>query len=523
MLKEKSYFKEELPINVTTAHIEDYPIHFHDDIEVVYVLEGSIALKNGYYNYILKQGDIFILNDREIHSFTKTNEDNMVMMLQLDLSYFSNYYGNLKNNFFVTDMQDDDESLDILRNILGRIMMEVLEKGYGYEHKVIESTHNLLACLLADFQYFLMEDGKFINETKNKGNKVLAGRLRRITGYMYENYTRKLTLNEIADREHLSIYYLSHVIKEATGLSFQDLLSFIRVEESEKLLLGSNKKIGAISEEMGFSAVRYYIKHFKTWFGMHPLDYRRKFTDKVSSREIAAKYSRCSPQEIEEAIRKQVKGVYTEYIKGKKPNPVIVELDIMAALLEEGVDNHFIGELLERDNMKPIARPYNLMISLKERLLSSGINYMITTSCNGTTEINSISILVYNVNDFIRNDLQHAESREKIYEIASQYDEEGEFLIKCQGLSGEFNVSRYKISQKNIVTAYQEGLRAPGVASKRETLISSWSTLPDVEFSAITTSEALSIRSTMRGISAEIILIDRQSVSHNAKSKPLLR
>lgn len=523
MLKEKSYFKEELPINVTTAHIEDYPIHFHDDIEVVYVLEGSIALKNGYYNYILKQGDIFILNDREIHSFTKTNEDNMVMMLQLDLSYFSNYYGNLKNNFFVTDMQDDDESLDILRNILGRIMMEVLEKGYGYEHKVIESTHNLLACLLADFQYFLMEDGKFINETKNKGNKVLAGRLRRITGYMYENYTRKLTLNEIADREHLSIYYLSHVIKEATGLSFQDLLSFIRVEESEKLLLGSNKKIGAISEEMGFSAVRYYIKHFKTWFGMHPLEYRRKFTDKVSSRETAAKYSRCSPQEIEEAIRKQVKGVYTEYIKGKKPNPVIVELDIMAALLEESVENHFIGELLERDNMKPIARPYNLMISLKERMLSSGINYMITTSCNSTSEVNSISILVYNINDFIKNDLQHAESREKIYEIASQYDEEGEFLIKCQGLSGEFNVSRYKISQKNIVTAYQEGLRAPGVASKRETLISSWSTLPDVEFSAITTSEALSIRSTMRGISAEIILIDRQSVSHNTKSKPLLR
>ena len=29
-------------------------------------------------------------------------------------------------------------------------MMEVLQKGPGYEHKVIESTHNLLACLLSD-------------------------------------------------------------------------------------------------------------------------------------------------------------------------------------------------------------------------------------------------------------------------------------------------------------------------------------------------------------------------------------
>ncbi|MHC1722026.1 MAG: AraC family transcriptional regulator [Aminipila sp.] len=510
MLKEKSFFREELPINVITAHIEEYPVHFHDDLEVVYVLEGSVGLKNGYYNYLLKQGDIFILNDREIHSFTKTDEDNMVMMLQMDLSYFSNYYGNLKNNFFVTDMHDEDESLDVLRNILGRIMMEVLEKGYGYEHKVIESTHNLLACLLSDFQYFAMDDGKYINETKNKANKVLAGRLRRITDYMYDNYTRKLTLNEIADREHLSIYYLSHVIKEATGLSFQDLLSFIRVEESEKLLLGTNKKIGAISEEMGFSAVRYYIKHFKTWYNMHPQEYRKKYTDKPNNRETTAKYIRCAPQEIEEAIRKQIKGVYSEYIKGKKPDPVIVELDIQSALGESRTDQIFIGNLLERDNMKPIARPYNLMKSLKETVLVSGANYIITTSSQNPEEINSISILVYNINDFIRRDLQNAENREKIYEISSQYDEEGEFLIKCQGLAGDFNVSRYKISKKNIVTAYQEGLKAPGVASKRETLISSWSTLPDVEFSSITSSEALSIRSTMKGISAEIILIDRQ-------------
>lgn len=510
MLKEKSIFREELPINVITAHIEEYPVHFHDDLEVVYVLEGSVGLKNGYYNYLLKQGDIFILNDREIHSFTKTDEENMVMMLQMNLSYFSNYYGNLKNNFFVTDMHDDDESLDVLRNILGRIMMEVLEKGYGYEHKVIESTHNLLACLLSDFQYFAMDDGKYINETKNKANKVLAGRLRRITDYMYENYTRKLTLNEIADREHLSIYYLSHVIKEATGLSFQDLLSFIRVEESEKLLLGTNKKIGAISEEMGFSAVRYYIKHFKTWFEMHPQEYRKKYTDKTINRESTAKYIRCSPQEIEEAIRKQVKGVYSEYIKGKKPEPVIVELDIQSALEQKSEEHAFIDNLLERDNMKPIARPYNLMKSLKETVLISGSNYIITTSSQNPEEINSVSILVYNINDFIRKDLQSAENREKIYEISSQYDEEGEFLIKCQGLSGDFNVSRYKISKKNIVTAYQEGLKAPGVASKRETLINSWSTLPDVDFSSITTSEALSIRSTMKGISAEIILIDRK-------------
>ena len=98
---------------------------------------------------------------------------------------------------------------------------------------------------------------------------------------MYDNYARKLTLSEIAENEDLSIYYLSHIKKEASGLSFQDLLGYIRVEESEKLLLGTSKKIGVIADEIGFSAVRYYIKHFETWYGMHPSEYRKNIREKL--------------------------------------------------------------------------------------------------------------------------------------------------------------------------------------------------------------------------------------------------
>lgn len=511
MLKEKNNYKEDLPVNVIVAHLDEYPIHFHDDIEIVYVLEGSVGLKNGYYNYVLKQGDIFILNDREIHSFVKTSEENMVMMLQLNLEYFTKYYDNLKNSFFVTDMHDpDDESLEILRNMLATIMMEILQKGYGYEHKVIETVHNVISALMADFQYFLMEDGRFINGEKNKGNKILAGRMNRITDYMYENYTRKLTLNEIADKEHLSIYYLSHVIKEATGLNFQDLLSFIRVEESEKLLLGTNKKIGAISDEMGFSAVRYYIKHFKTWFGMHPLEYRKKFNDKVSSRETHAEYTRCAPLEIEEAIRSQVKGVYSDYLKGKRPEPVIIDVNIEALLTRDGNPESEMDELMEMHAMKPVARPYNLLKGLNENVLLSSGNYMVTTSAKNREKPDNISLLLYNINGKMKADILQSGRRERVLEIARNYEEEAEFLIRVIGLAGEFKVSRYKLTRENALTAFHEGLKEPGLSTKRETLINGWGAFPTIEFRNIVTTDSISVRSTLKGLSAELILIDRK-------------
>lgn len=511
MLKEKNIYKEDLPVNVVVAHLEEYPIHFHDDMEVVYVLEGSVGLKNGYYNYVLKQGDIFILNDREIHSFTKTSEDNMVMMMQLNLDYFSKYYDNLKNNFFVTDMHDaEDESLEILRSLLATIMMEILQKGYDYEHKVIETVHNVISTLRSDFQYFLMEDGRFINGEKNKGNKILAGRMNRITDYMYDNYTRKLTLNEIAEREHLSIYYLSHVIKEATGLNFQDLLSFIRVEESEKLLLGTNKKIGVISDEMGFSAVRYYIKHFRTWFGMHPLEYRKQYTDKVSSREIHAVYTRCEPEEIEEAIRSQVKGVYRDYLKGKRPDPIIIEVELEGLLAGPLSSESAMDGLMTMNAMKPISRPYNLLQGLSENVLSSGDNYIVTTAARNKDRPENISILLYNINSKMKKDIEQSGRRERVLEIARNFDEEAEFLVRVNGMAGEFKVSRYKLTRENALTAFHEGLKEPGLSTKRESIISSWAAFPSIEFRNITTTESISIRSTLKGLSAELILVDRK-------------
>ncbi len=509
MLKEKIMYKDELPINVITANIEDYPIHFHDDMEVVYVLEGSVKLRNGYYNYVLRQGDIYILNDREMHSFESTGEDNMVMMLQMDLTYFSRYYDNLKNNFFVTDMEDDsDESLEVLKSILAKIMMEVLQKGYGYEHKVIESTHNLIACLMSDFQYFVMEDGKFKNEARNKGNKVLAGRLNRITDHMYDNYNRKLTLGEIAEREYLSIYYLSHIIKEATGLSFQDLLSYIRVEESEKLLLGTGKKIGAIAEEVGFSAVRYYIKHFENWFGMHPLEYRKQYIGKIISREIEARYKRCTPAKIEEAIRRQVKGVYADYMDKMKTRPVIVDVDIYDDYAEIKKGEPEMAEAMERSINAVLAEPYMILKDMGENLIASGNNYMVTTKCKFPGALDSLSILVYNYDDNVFRALKRIAGGSDLMRVVRNYENESEFLIRCTGFSGECRIIRYRLDRENIVRKIKEATLSKKENSFREEFISGLLMEPSVNSVKYTSSDTLSIRSIFKGLGAELILID---------------
>ncbi len=510
-MKEKINFKEELPISITVGNYYEHPIHFHDELEIVYLLKGSINMRNGHYSYQLKEGDIYFFNEREMHSFEAVDdEENLMLILHVDLKYYQKYYeGKLENNWFVSGIDDgngEDESIETLKSIIAKIMMEKIQKGYGYEHRIIEKGHNLIGILLAEFQYYLLEDGKFINCKKKKENKVLTGRLTRITTYMYENYHRKLTLNEIAEREHLSLFYLSHVIKEATGLSYQDLLNFIRVEESEKLLLGTNKKMGAIAEECGFSALRYFVKHFEQWFGMHPQEYRERYSGKISSRKSMAKMELASVLEIEEALKEYYKTAGGDYQLSSSVPPTIVNLDETSRGLCS--DGKALTDVFENSKHLTLGKPYQMFKAIGDNVVASGENYIITSNSIKENDRKSYNILVSYGDASLLNGFVTARTVEDLKTIVNKNDGAKEFLINIKGLKGNLNFGRYKVPS-SAVLANLEYVKEGGICDcDRERVLRAIKTFPKVEHESSTGGENTSIRSFLQCGEVELILVD---------------
>lgn len=87
----------------------------------------------------------------------------------------------------------------------------------------------------------------------------------------------KISLQDIASLEYLSSYYLSHQIKDMAGTNFKELVNNVRVDESIKLLLDTDKTISDISLDVGFSHTRYYNKSFKDYYKCTPLQFRKKY------------------------------------------------------------------------------------------------------------------------------------------------------------------------------------------------------------------------------------------------------
>ena len=165
MLKERIKYSEELPVKINILEVENYFLHYHTDIEIIFVLEGTVIFEDGRRpKRLLNAGEIQIINSREMHGFS-SNTKNIVMIVQLDCVYFSRYYSYLKNSFFVQG--NNIEGIEMLKSLLCKLSMQILCENAGYRNKVIETAHNIISCLKSEFGSFIVEQGLFINNNSD--------------------------------------------------------------------------------------------------------------------------------------------------------------------------------------------------------------------------------------------------------------------------------------------------------------------------------------------------------------------
>ena len=493
MLCEKIFYERDIPVEVTAILLENYPMHYHKDIELLYVLDGEARVKCSGRIRKASKGVVTVINGLELHEVSAVTDDCVVMMLHLDTEYFKRYYPELEDTYYYCDAHGAG-SAAIIANYMRKMMMALITKGELYEDEVVETAHNIIASL-----------GIKTHETEANGNS--ATRLRRVLQYACDNYQRKLTLKEIADREDLNLYYLSHNIKDASGHSFQQLLNYIRVEASEELLLNTDMSIGQIASETGFSAVRYYTKHFEEWLHMPPLEYRKKYAGESVIHKPDVVGKRCSAVLIEELISKEMPKEVSD-VSGEDE---IIEITMIPEdFLETGIEEKGIDRPLEdlmgRDVIKVLMEPYLRFTALGENVVDEGYNYLITSPAGKSGDI---SIFLIGVDEIMARSLAEVESDEELLRLSEEYNKRIEFILDFQGLKGEYQALRYRLSKSGLIRQMSMSAGIKGVLDGRERLKRELEAEPTVYKVNYTSTGGFRIRSAFDGLGIEMILLSK--------------
>lgn len=130
-------------------------------------------------------------------------------------------------------------------------------------------------------QSVFIESLKKTIETLNLENKILIKSnendpevIKKICNFIDINYSKKISLCDIADFCGYSKFHLAHIFKTYTKTTVIDYLILKRIEKSKELLIQTNKSIKEISSEVGFSDPNYFTWTFKKNEGISPLQFR---------------------------------------------------------------------------------------------------------------------------------------------------------------------------------------------------------------------------------------------------------
>jgi AraC-like DNA-binding protein/ligand-binding sensor protein len=164
----------------------------------------------------------------------------------------------------------------------GKITKQLVDWGVTVDLHKLEDAYYHSRCL-APQQYTAMVK---LLETFAKHLSLLSNQIvvqeeeaesplvRRARAYILANQADPIDLAKVAQAMHVSTFYFCKMFKKATGLTFTEYLSRVRVEKAKNLLLNPHLRISEIAYDVGFQSLTHFNRVFRQVVGQSPSDYR---------------------------------------------------------------------------------------------------------------------------------------------------------------------------------------------------------------------------------------------------------
>lgn len=97
-----------------------------------------------------------------------------------------------------------------------------------------------------------------------------------IIDYIHRHYHEtEITNEDIAERFNYHPYYLSQLMKKATGKSLHSYLVHYRIRMAKNFLITTDWDISTVAWKSGFNSTAYFIKQFKLRTGQTPKQFQK--------------------------------------------------------------------------------------------------------------------------------------------------------------------------------------------------------------------------------------------------------
>jgi len=272
-------YKEELPHFIV-------PWHYHPEIEVMYILEGTGTRFVGDHVEEYEEGDLCIVGANLPHEWRNDKEffrkESNLKASCYCLFFLPEIFG--RNLMDIQEMTHIKKLLEHAsrgikfvgksREEIGRLIQEyVKETGAARIAKLIL----LLEYMATTDEYEILAS---VGYTRHAVNSEDFERFNKVYQYIMRNFSRPIRLEEAASLIGLTPNAFCRYFRERTKKTFVQYLNDVRIGHAKKLLIEGKMTISSLSVDSGFNNLSNFIEQFKRSTQMSPSEYQRRYRHK---------------------------------------------------------------------------------------------------------------------------------------------------------------------------------------------------------------------------------------------------
>ncbi len=254
-------------------------VNYHDHFEMVYIKRGDAVFQVSGSDVPMGPNDIIIIKPNQPHKFIVRSSGGCEFLV---LSFkFSNSQNDSPSDISLTDFIEfvNDASTPFINLHLSRkndivsVMNRILRE---HDKQQIWGNH---LCYLLIMELFILVSRTLKQEWEQsiKSRSVKLKELLMIAKeYIDANYSKELSLADVAGYVFLSESYFAHTFKDEFDISPKRYLLNVRIDAAKDLLANTDQKINDIAKEIGFSSQQRFNDIFKKYENMTPLYFRKQ-------------------------------------------------------------------------------------------------------------------------------------------------------------------------------------------------------------------------------------------------------
>lgn len=253
---------------VVVRDIRQWSQQENDALTLIWLLEGSVELRDGETGRYLQADELAIVNHHRRWSLNSKTA-NVVMTLSLNAGWLTR----LDGDFFSSAYQSSSETRDA-EDTLRYLMRQLLVLGLvnPQAHYRLEANRWLseIALLLAS------RFSRPLTAQAPRGSERWSQRINRVVARIDANYQRRLSLQEIAAAEFVSEAWLSRLFRKEVGVSFMQYITGLRLRKAAEQLTATRRSVQQIAQQHGFASSRVMSDLFKREHGLTPRQFRQQ-------------------------------------------------------------------------------------------------------------------------------------------------------------------------------------------------------------------------------------------------------